>query len=187
MIPTPKDMFEAWLAEPLGRECEDPRFDVRRARPEEFERIWDVVDAAFGTQRPRAAYEWMYRANPTGLARCWILEERASGRILKTGAEYPWPIWYGDRVERGLLAGDAATLPEWQRKGLSALRRTVRRSHPWYPTFCTIAGPNEGSRVVSAKAGDADSLTGDLPGGVAVLRASGVLERVGAPGPVAAV
>ena len=39
MIPTPKDMFEAWLAEPLGRECEDPRFDVRRARPEEFERI----------------------------------------------------------------------------------------------------------------------------------------------------
>lgn len=181
MIPTPPDRFDEWLRLPLAQESEDPRFDVRRACPEDFERIYDTVDAAFGKKRPRALYDWLYRRNPQGLARCWIVVEQASGDLLKTGAGFPWPIWRGDEPLMGSLSGDAATLPQWQRRGLSSIRRTVRRSHPWSREMCSISGPNEGSRAVIAKAGDSDDLLGALPGGVVVFRAKPLLERVGLP------
>ena len=181
VIPTPPDPFDEWLAVPIGAESNDPRFEVRRVRPEEFDRIYDCVDAAFGKKRPRKLYDWLYRANPYGLARVWITAEKESGRVLKTGGYFPWPIWCGDEARRGSLAGDAGTVPDWQRKGLSADRRRVRKSHPWHRSIVTIAGPNEGSRVVNIKAGEGSSILGPLRGGVAVLRARPLLERGGLP------
>lgn len=185
LIPIPPDDLEEWLALPIGLESDDPRVVVRRARPEDFERVWDCVDAAFGARRPRAAYEWLYRRNPYGRARAWISEERETGRLVKTGACFPWPMRRGREDLRGSLSGDAATVPDWQRKGLSAVRRRVRRSHPWHGSICTIAGPNEGSRIVSTKAGEADSILGPLRGGVALLRPDRLLASRGVAGGLA--
>jgi len=181
VIETPADLFDEWMSLPLSVEGDDPRFNVRRAAPEDYERIYDCVDAAFGKKRPRALYDWLYRENPFGRARVWIVEEIATERILKTGAFYPWPIWRGDRPLRGSLSGDAATVPDWQRKGLSSIRRKVRRGHPWSRKIATIAGPNEGSRTVTTKAGEGSSMLGPLKGGVAVLRGAPLFERAGLP------
>ncbi len=164
---------------PISKEREDPRFDVRRARPEEFERVYDVVDAAFGRERPREQYDWLYRRNPTGTARCWITIERATGEIIKTGTGFPWPIWRGNEVLRGSLGGDAATLPHWQRKGLSAVRRAVRRTHPWYDEICSIAGPNQASRAVIRKSGRGGALLGRLRGAAILIRPKDALESLG--------
>lgn len=187
-IPTPADRFEEWLHAPLGREdCEDPRFAIRRATPADYERIYDTVDRAFGRKRPRAVYDWLYRRNPFGLARCWITTLRSTGELLKTGADFPWPIWRGREPLPGVVGGDAATLPDWQRKGLSRLRRPITRSHPWYGEVCSIAGPNEGSRAVARDAERSDQLLGFLPGGIRPLHARALLERVRVPAPLARV
>ncbi len=181
MIETPADLFDEWMSLPLGLPEEQGDFVVRRAADADYEAIWDCVDAAFGRARPRAMYPWMYRDNPFGRARCWIVAEKSSGRILKTGANFPWPIWRGDEVLRGSLAGDSATVPEWQRKGLSRIRREVRRSQPWARTIASIAGPNEGSRTVTKKAGEDSTIHGPLRGGVLTLQAGPLAERVGLP------
>ena len=180
MIPTPPDLFDEWFRLPVVVESSDPRFEVRRAKPEEFDRIYDVVDSAFGKKRPRVHFDWLYRNNPFGRARCWIVIERASGAVLKTGAGFPWPIWRGAEALKGTLSGDSCTVPEWQRKGLAAVRRAFTRKHPWYEEFCGIAGPNEGSRIVTTKAGEGDELLGALRGGVMPLRAKPLLARLGA-------
>ena len=163
----------------------DSPFLVARARPEEFERVYDCVDAAFGKKRPRAVYDWLYRKNPNGLARCWVVWERATGQLLKTGAGFPWPIWHGDDALFGSFGGDAATRPDWQRKGLSDVRRTIRRTHPWWQDFCSISGPNAASRAVAQNARRTATLLGPLRGGLLLLRASDVLMASGLPGALA--
>lgn len=185
MIDTPPDTIEEFLRLPLATQSDDPRVVVRRAHPDEFERVYDCVDEAFGRVRPRALFDWMYRGNPFGHARVWMVEEAATGALLKTGAFYPWPIWCGQERLVGSLSGDSATIPAWQRKGLSRVRRIVRRSHPWSGTICTFAGPNENSNAVTRKAGEGDSMLGALTGGIAVLRAGPLLARAGAPSLVA--
>ena len=181
MIPTPPDAFEEWLEVPITEDPGDPRFLVRRATPDDFERIYDLVDAAFGRRRSREQYDWLYRRNPMGLARCWIVVERESGAILKTGARFPWPIWHGREPLRGAIGGDAATRPDWQRKGLSAIRRSVTRRHPWHAETCGISGPNAGSRAAIRSAGDEQSLLGRLRGGVAILDAAAAAGFAGLP------
>jgi len=78
LIPTPPDPFEEWMRTPVSDGPEDSPFEVRRAQPEEFEKVYDTVDAAFGRKRPRELYDWLYRGNPTGIARRWIVIERES-------------------------------------------------------------------------------------------------------------
>jgi hypothetical protein len=180
LIPTPVDDLDEWLRVPVPAESSDPRFVVRRATPDEFERIYDVVDAAFEKKRPRAQYDWLYRENPFGVARCWVVTERATGEILRTGAYFGWPIWRGNNVLMGSLSGDAGTLPQWQRKGLAGISRAVRRAHPWYDETCGFAGPNAASRSVLQNAGESRKLLGALRGGVVPLQSRALLEHVGA-------
>ena len=66
------DRFEEWLHAPAQLESMHPRFDVRRAVPAEFDSIYDLVNDAFGFKRSRARYDWIYRRNPYGTARCWV-------------------------------------------------------------------------------------------------------------------
>ena len=181
MIPTPADPFEEWFRLPVEALPDDSPYEVRRARPEEFPRLYDVVDRAFGVKRPRDLFDWLYLRNPFGIARCWIVVERKTGDVLKTGAAYPWPVWRGSEPLLGSLGGDAATLPDWQRRGLSRVRNQVRNTHPWYARFCGIAGPNEGSRAVMRKQGRGANVLGRLRGGVALLRTEGAFDAIGAP------
>ena len=169
LIAIPEDPFEAFHLKPAEKTSSDPRFTVRQALESDFEGIYRCVDAAFGKKRPRDAYEWMYLKNPYGRALAWIVEDNATREIVKTGAKFPWPIWCGNQPVRGAISGDAATLPQWQRKGLSHIRREVNHSHEFYGTTCAISGPNEGSRTVSTKAGEADEILGCLAGGIFLL------------------
>ena len=162
----------------------DSPFIVRRALPEEFELIYDTVDIAFGRKRSREVYDWLYRRNPHGFARCWILVERESDTILKTGASFPWPIWRGNEPLRGSLGGDAATLPDWQRKGLSKIRRRILNLHPFHRQTAYIGGPNASSRALLRNSGRAANVLGRLRGGIAVLRGGALLEHVGVPSPL---
>jgi len=191
LIPTPPDPFDEWLRQPVKVSPPDSPYEVRRITPDEYERLWDTVDAAFERKRPRAQYEWLYRHNPFGRARCWVVVERSSGDFIKVGSYFPWPIWRGREVLMGSFGGDAATLPHWQRKGLSAVRKEIRTSHPWSPRICTISGPNAKSRAVSQALGLGGNDLGLLPGGVAVLRGSEALGRLPLPralrGPLGAV
>ena len=179
MIPTPKDRHAEWLALPIDSNPDDSPYLVSRAAVEDFPRIYDVVNEAFAKKRPRAVFDWLYLDNPTGIARCWIVTHRETGQLIKTGAGFPWPIWRDEAVLRGSVGGDAATLPIWQRKGLSAVRRTIRRTHPWADDFCSISGPNAGSRAVMKNSGRDETLLGRLRAGVAVLRAGDILSKRG--------
>ena len=66
MIATPEDPFDEWMRLPAPGKPDDDRFEVRRAAPQEYERIYDLVDLAFGRKRPRELYDWLYRENPSG-------------------------------------------------------------------------------------------------------------------------
>ncbi|MBB83992.1 MAG: hypothetical protein CL931_09320 [Deltaproteobacteria bacterium] len=180
-IPIPKDPHDEWITVPLGEKNEDPKFEVKRLPPEQFEAVYDCVDNAFGKTRPRALFNWLYRENPYGLARVWSTTEVATGRLLRVGSNFPWPIWRGDRPCMGSLGGDAATVTDWQRKGLSGPQRRISRSHPMRPSWATIAGPNESSRALSEKFGDQSSTLGELVGGVAVLGGADLGRRLGLP------
>ncbi|MEZ5552333.1 MAG: hypothetical protein R3E82_15725 [Pseudomonadales bacterium] len=171
MISVPPDPFEEFMSLPVGVQCSHPQFDVVRITDTEYERVYGCIDAAFGIRRPVAHYEWLYRQNPYGRALVWAVEDRRSGAILKTGAKFPWPIWRGNEPLQGVIGGDAATQPEWQRKGLASIRREVVRSHPFYNELCDISGPNANSRAAMIHRGDGDSILGRLKGGVIVLRA----------------
>lgn len=171
MIAIPEDPFDAFHLRPAEKFSTDPRFTVRQALEADFEGIYRCVDAAFGKTRPREAYEWMYLKNPYGRALVWVVEDNATKEIVKTGAKFPWPIWRGDTPVPGAVSGDAATLPKWQRSGLSHIRREVRRSHESSGKVCAISGPNEGSRTVSVKAGESDEILGRLSGGLFLLDA----------------
>lgn len=175
LIAIPEDPFDAFHLRPAVKSSSDPRFTVRQAFESDFEAIYHCVDAAFGKKRPREAYEWMYLKNPYGRALAWIVEDNDSKEIVKTGAKYPWPIWRGDTPVPGAVSGDSATVPQWQRSGLSQVRREVRHSHESHGHVCSISGPNEGSRTVSNKSGQAEQILGCLSGGLFLLDAKTLL------------
>ena len=87
--------FEQWLHAPMDEASPDPRLEVRRARPEDFDAIFDLVDEVFGTKRTRACYDWLYRRNPNGVARCWITVDKETRKIVASTSDFPWPTAIG--------------------------------------------------------------------------------------------
>src|ERR1700730_4249314 len=82
------DRFEEWLHDPAPLESMHARFDIRRAIPAEFDDIYELVNAVFGLKRSPAEYDWLYRRNPYGIARCWVVFDRASGRLIGSNASW---------------------------------------------------------------------------------------------------
>lgn len=162
MAPSAIDDFEAWYRTPDRAAQPDPRYRERRAHPCEFEAIYDLVDDAFGSRRPRALYDWLYRDNPRGPARCWVIVEQRDGRLLSSSANFPWPLADGDEGIDGCVVGDLVTARDWQRRRIHELR--VASPHDaWWQGACVIGWPNEKSRRRTRQAGQADSLLGELP------------------------
>jgi hypothetical protein len=135
------------------------------------------VDDAFEAKRPRAAYDWLYRKNPLGPARSWLLVEKATGAIVSVGARLPWPLARGDEPIEGSLLADSVTIRRFQRQGLRDLRLPARRADPWRNSSALISWPNPKSRARAAKLGRADLNFGPLPRWVLSLRASRHLQR----------
>jgi hypothetical protein len=140
------DRFEEWLRAPAPLESKHPRFDIRRAVPAEFDRIYDLVDDTFGVKRSRSQYDWIYRRNPGGTARCWVVFDRTSGRLVHSRASWPWPLARGTRCLDGFLNGDSAVARESQRQGIHGLRSDAVNSHAWQPKTVAIGWPNDISR-----------------------------------------
>ena len=182
----PARRFDEWLRAPAPLESAHPRFDVRRAAPAEFERIYDLVDEGFGVKRPRALYDWMYRRNPYGLARCWVAIDRASARWVATAVSWPWPMARGRQPVEGTQAGDWAVAPGWQGQGLSGLCADVRNSHPAQGNIIDLSWPNDKARGAAIKLGRAHKIIGPFPKAVLILNAKSCLAERGWPVPLSA-
>jgi hypothetical protein len=161
--PPPIDRFDEWLHAPASLESSDPRFEVRLAQPSEFDAIYDLIDEGFGFHRSRAFNEWLYRRNPYGLARCWVVFDRLSGRLISSGASWPWPLARGSHPLDGSQEGDTVVAPAWQRQGIDRLRNATWRSHAWYGRTITIGWPNQKTRGSGAKRGNAPEISGPIP------------------------
>ena len=176
------DRFEEWLHAPATLESADARFDVRRARPEEFDRIYDLVNDTFRFKRSRARYDWIYRRNPWGTARCWVVFDRASGRLLSSMASWPWPMARGTQGIEGAQDGDSVVSPEWQRQGIDRLRTDVWRSHAWQAQTIGVSWPNAKSRGAAVKRGRGPRIIGPVPRAVLLLDPKAYLAEHGWPG-----
>jgi len=182
-FPLPKlpDRFEEWLRAPLPYASSDPRFEVRRADPSEYPAIYDLVDASFESKRHRALYDWLYRRNPLGRARCWIAVERASGKLVSHNADWPWPIARGPQALEGFQIGDAVTAPRWQRQGVAELLEEARQQHPFQKHRISLGWPNEKSVARMRKHGRGWKLMGPLREAVCRLEARGPLRGLRRP------
>lgn len=179
VLPSRPDEFEAWRTAPHDVPSPDPRFEIRRAVPEDFPRIYETVDAAFGTRRPPSLFDWMYLRNPSGLARFWIMTERSSGQVVRSVGGFPWPIRRGTQVLRGTMGADSATHPDWQRQGLARMMRPPTQIE-WDRSVVSIGGPNRSSRAfVKNTAGSEEALLGRLRAGVLPLDEKRLLARAG--------
>ncbi len=180
----PVSRFDEWLYTPVALESAHPRFDVRRVVPAEFDGVYDLVDEAFGVKRPRALYDWMYRRNPYGPARCWVARDRANERLVASAAAWPWPMARGRQAIEGSQAGDWVVAPGWQGHGLSGLCADVRASHPAYAKRVTLSWPNEKSRGVAIKLRRDHMIIGPVPKAVLILNGQRCLTERGWPTPI---
>jgi hypothetical protein len=166
MLPNIKDRYEAWLRAPPVSDSSDPHIEFRVAAESEFERIFDLIDEAFGVRRPRALFHWAYRRNPLGPARCWVGVEKRSGRFVCSGSHFPWPVVREGEVLCGFQGGDAAVALDFQRRGLTELRRRTQTRHPVHHTETRVMWPNEISLQRERKYGRHDELLGAFGEGV---------------------
>lgn len=179
------DVHQDWLHSPLLRKAGDDRFAARRAEHSEHEEFFDLIDLAFGEKRPRAEYDWMYRRNPAGHARTWLISDRATGRLVSGESSFPWAISKGHQPLRGELVGDSVTHPDWRNQGLGAVRLAARETHPWRARTMAVGAPNFKSRNLIHKLKKNDALIGPFAAGAIILDAGPHLRRLGWPSAVA--
>lgn len=182
-----RDAFDEWLRAPVPALSPDPRVEVRRAQVSEFERVYDLIDEAFAFKRSRALSDWLYRRNPYGVARCWISVERATGTLVGSVVNWPWPLAHGLRPLPAAQGGDAAVAPGWQRQGIHEVAGQIRESHPWIRSTVNYGWPNAGSVQRVRKTDKAARLLGALPVRVLPLRARASLQGRGLPRPLASI
>jgi GNAT superfamily N-acetyltransferase len=176
--------FTEWLSAPVDFTSRDSRFEVRRAAPNDFPRIHDLVDTVFDRSRSRAAYDWLYLANPVGIARCTLVFERCSGELVSSRSGWPWPVAHGSKRIEGQLGGDVVTLPRLQRQGIGELRRQFNEAHPCHGHTIKFGIPNAKSRAVTTKYGRVPPF-GPLPNGTLVLDSANYLQSRSLPRRVA--
>jgi GNAT superfamily N-acetyltransferase len=181
MVKSSSDQHSAWLQTPLRVEAGNDRFVARRAARSEHAQFFELVNLAFGEERPRAEFDWMYHRNPTGQGRTWLIFDRDSGQLVSGESSFPWPISRGHQALRGELVGDSVTHPDWRSQGLGALRLAAREAHPWRAQTMAVGGPNVRSRNLIHKLKRNDALMGPFAAGTIVLQAGPALERLGCP------
>jgi hypothetical protein len=184
---SPVDRFDEWLRAAAPLESTHRLFEIRRAMPAEFDRIYDLVDDTFGFKRSRARHDWLYRRNPYGTARCWVTFDRATGQLIGSWASWPWPVARGTQLVDGCQDGDWVVAQGWQRYGTGDLCAQVLLSHAWQGKAFRFAWPNEKSRGVAVKHGHGAEIMGPVPKAVLVLNARDYLKDFDWLAPVGAV
>ncbi len=152
-----------------------PRFDIRRALPAEFDGIYDLVNDGYGRKRSRSRFDWIYRRNPYGTARCWVVFDRASGQLVGCYASWPWPVARGAQWMEGTLDGDSVVAPAWQHQGIYGLRSQAWRSHAWQRTAISLSWPNRKSYGAGIKYGRTAEIVGPAPKAVLMLNTKAYL------------
>ncbi len=163
----------------------DPRVEFRRARPEEAERIWALIDAGFGVVRPRAMYEWLYQRNPFGTARSCVGVERSTGRFVVVANEIPWPAARDGQALRAVVGVDHVVAPDWRGQRTALPIQRFRQTHPWQPDTVRIAWPNRLMQHSMRRDGRLDELAGVLEYAVLPINLAAWLAARGVPRAVA--
>jgi hypothetical protein len=184
--PRRRDDFDEWFHTPVVSAPPDPRTEIRRAHPSEYDRIYDLVDEVFGFKRRRDLNEWMYRDNRLGLARSWVAVERATGKFVGAVANWRWPVARGTCSLPAAQGGDAVLSPEWRHHGTFEALSQIRQSHPWFRSVICFAWPNARSAQRIRDRHREATLIGVLPTRILPLQAHHYLARRGVPRPIAA-
>ncbi|MEH6552410.1 MAG: hypothetical protein V7744_20740 [Pseudomonadales bacterium] len=129
----------------------DPRFKLAWSSPADFPKVYKLLNSVFEYKRSPAEYDWIYRKNPYGEARCELIIEKSSGQIVSTNARFPWPLAWADQDMESAQGGDSATLTKLQRQGLVSLRMQFQQSHPWDDQQIRISLPNQATRNAARK------------------------------------
>ncbi len=152
LLPSPHQRnWRDWQEAQQPFQSPDPRFEFRLSSPEDFPEIYALLNTVFNSQRTTAEYDWIYKRNPYGEARCRVVAEKNSGRIVHTCAHFPWPLNKGDQQSAAVHVGDTATLASAQRQGLLSMRLQFQRSHLWTSQQIEIGLPNAASREADRK------------------------------------
>src|SRR5512140_3279123 len=173
--------FDDWLRAPVPYVCPDTRLELRRATPADFDAIYGIIDAAYGSPTPRAVHDWLYRRNPLGPARCVLAIERRSGRRVGCHVTWPWPAARGTTPLPAGLSGDLAVTPDWQRQGVAGAVRAFRVAHPWSRDTILLSWPNSISRHALRRGGFGRALLGELPRRTLPLKVADDLAQRGVP------
>lgn len=163
MQPEFSDALRDWLGEPIDTRCADPRFTISRATPEQYEEIYALLVRDARAPRSRAGFDWLYRQNPLGEARCWLTREDRSGELIASETRWPWPLARGASAVRGEMIGDAIVAQRFQRQGIGDLRAPFRQAHPWYRKTAAFSWPNKRSRKAAIKHGYGARLRSPIP------------------------
>jgi hypothetical protein len=103
----------------LSLECREA--DVENVQ----ERLVSFLNAQFDPWGGEEKFDWLYRENPFGLARVWVLED-ARGRLLGSSSAFPRRLRLGDVRWNGWVLGDFAVAKEHRAVGPAmALQRKV--------------------------------------------------------------
>ena len=176
--------FEEWFGAPDGPQPADERFAVRRATPDDFPKIYQLVNAAFGRNRSAADYDWLYLNNPNGVARCSLVIERSTGDFVSAGGGFPWPVAHNEERIYGQMGGDSVTAPQWQRQGISEIRRAFGQAHPFHRRVVGLGSPNASTRALQEKY-DLPRAFGPLPYATVIVDGAGYLRGHKLPAPAA--
>jgi len=155
--------FEEWYRTALPDQRGDANFEVRRLHHSEFHQVYDLVDEAFGRKRSRAEFDWLYRQNPLGFARCWAAVERHTGRLASAVPQIPWPLALGEERIDGMMWVDWVTAPRWRHRKLGDLINPLWQHDPWMQRCVGMSWPNEKSRRWYEKYGKEGPPLGPLP------------------------
>jgi GNAT superfamily N-acetyltransferase len=173
--------FDDWLHTPVPYVCPDTRVELRRATPADFNTIYGIVDAAFGSPTPPAVRDWLYRRNPLGPARCLLAIDRSSGRSIACHVTWPWPVARGTTPLPAGLSGDLAVTPDWRRQGLYLVLSAFRIAHPWSRQTIMLSWPTPLTRRAQRRRGVGEALLGELPRRMLPLHVADDLARRGVP------
>jgi GNAT superfamily N-acetyltransferase len=109
------------------------RYSYRRLAMAELPLFNQLYNAYYGTDRPLAEAEWLYRDNPNGEALIMAAFD-AAGELAGVRPALPWRILWQDRERTAYEFADALVGPRHRNQGI--FTRLVKQ-------ICEIAGQND--------------------------------------------
>lgn len=91
-------------------------WSLRRYREGDELGIFDFLNASFGKWHSLEYWRWKYKRNPAGAPIIWVAER--DGKIISHYAVVPVKMKVGNSYVTGSFSCDAATLPDYQGKGV---------------------------------------------------------------------